>query len=76
MKTPIGIGLSLLIVSIVLFFALNIMLGSVHIPAETVVNILFNMADEPEIMTNIILKSRIPQALTAMMAGAGLAVAC
>lgn len=74
MKTPIGIGLSLLIVSIVLFFALNIMLGSVHIPAETVVNILFNMADEPEIMTNIILKSRIPQALTAMMAGAGLAV--
>lgn len=74
MKTPIGIGLSLLMVSIVLFFALNIMLGSVHIPAETVVNILFNMADEPEIMTNIILKSRIPQALTAMMAGAGLAV--
>ncbi len=60
--------------SILVFFVLNIMLGSVEIPFETVMNILTGSHDEPAVATNIVLKSRVPQALTAIVAGAGLAV--
>lgn len=63
-----------LAVSILLFLVLNLLLGSVHIPAKAVVSILTGGTDESEIWRNIVLKSRLPQALTAIMAGAGLAV--
>ncbi len=74
MKTYTGIGLGLLAFSIILFFALNVMLGSVNVPIRAIINILTGWEEEPMVMTNIIMKSRIPQSLTAMMAGAGLAV--
>ncbi len=63
-----------LAVSILLFLVLNLLLGSVHIPAKAVVTILTGGTGESEIWRNIVLKSRLPQALTAIMAGAGLAV--
>ena len=46
----------------------------VHIPFDEIIGILLGRNDGNVIWTNIILKSRLPQSLTAMMAGAGLAV--
>ncbi|MCM1076738.1 MAG: iron ABC transporter permease [Bacteroides sp.] len=64
----------LLVVSIIFFFFLNLLLGSVHIPMQEVLGILTGSPSESEIWNNIVMKSRVPQALTAVMAGAGLAV--
>ena len=66
--------MSLLGLSIIGFFILNLFLGSVHIPIDDIIGILFGKEADNVIWTNIIIKSRLPQSLTAMMAGAGLAV--
>ncbi|MDE5878089.1 MAG: iron ABC transporter permease [Muribaculaceae bacterium] len=60
--------------SIVLFFILNLLLGSVSIPVGSIIDILLGRGADNMIWTNIIMKSRLPQSLTAAMAGAGLAV--
>ena len=52
---------------------LNLLIGSVRIPVSEVCRILLG-AESNEIWTNIVFSSRLPQALTAIMAGAGLAV--
>ena len=65
----------LLAVLIALLFVLNILVGSVSIPAEDVVRIL--LGDNENIKPSwqfIILQSRLPQALTALLAGSALAV--
>lgn len=74
MKRPVALYMLLIIASIALFFLLNLVLGSVSIPLRSVWNILLGTGDEPEIWQNIIWKSRVPQALTALVAGAGLSV--
>lgn len=66
--------LLLLAVSIVVLLVVNLLLGSVKIPAADVCRILLGDATESEIWRNIIFSSRLPQALTAIVAGAGLAV--
>jgi len=66
--------LLLITTSILIFFLLNLFLGSVRIPVKSILNIISDSGNESEIWRNIVLKSRIPQALTATMAGAGLAV--
>lgn len=64
----------LLVGGIVLLFLLNLALGSVSIPINSFIKIcLEGDASEP-IWFNIVTKSRIPQSLTAMIAGAGLSV--
>lgn len=60
--------------SIFLLIFLNLVLGSVSIPLPSVWNILWGSADEPITWQNIIWKSRLPQALTALVAGAGLSI--
>lgn len=65
------IGLGLIIV---VLFALNLLWGSVAIPAEDVVRILMGHGAEKTSWEFIILQSRLPQALTAMLSGAALAV--
>ena len=61
--------------SIVVFLLLNLLLGSVSIPFASVWNILTGGGDDdPVAWQNIILKSRLPQALTALVAGAGLSI--
>ena len=65
----------LLAVLIALLFVLNILVGSVSIPADDVVRIL--LGDNENIKPSwqfIIIQSRLPQALTAMLAGSALAV--
>lgn len=64
----------LLIVSIVVFLVLNLLLGTVKIPVGDVIDILIGAKSDNRIWTNIVMKSRLPQSLTAMMAGAGLGV--
>lgn len=64
----------LLLVSIALFFVLNLLLGTVRIPMTDVLAILAGRGGEDEIWYNIVWSSRVPQALTATVAGAGLAV--
>ena len=65
----------LLALSIGVLFLLNLFLGSVSIPFHSIWNILWGIDEgESVIWQNIIWKSRVPQALTAMVAGAGLAV--
>lgn len=63
------------LLSIVLFTFLNLLLGTVKIPATDVLDILLTGDGGNEIWKNIIMKSRLPQALTAIFAGAGLSVA-
>ena len=64
----------MLILAIVVLAIVNLLIGSVDIPLKNVCRILLGDASESEIWQNIIWKSRLPQALTAIMAGAGLAV--
>ena len=59
---------------IVVLFALNLLLGSVSIPAEDVMRILLGDTCEKSSWRFIILESRLPQAITAMFCGASLAV--
>lgn len=73
-KRPVAFCMCLVAFSILLFFFLNLILGSVSIPLQSVWNILWGADDESVIWQNIIWKSRVPQALTALMAGAGLSV--
>jgi len=65
--------LLLVAVLILVLLVLNLLLGSVKIPAANVIGVLFGDRSN-EIFSNIILKSRLPQALVAIVAGAGLAV--
>ena len=65
--------LLLVAVLILVLLVLNLLLGSVKIPAADVIGVLFGDRSN-EIFSNIILKSRLPQALVAIVAGAGLAV--
>lgn len=64
----------LLLLGIILLFVLNLLLGTVKIPISDVVASLVGNQDVSEITRNIIWSSRVPQAMTAMVAGAGLAV--
>jgi iron complex transport system permease protein len=62
-----------LVIAIVVLAVVNLLIGSVSIPIAEVCRILAG-DDTNEIWMNIVLNSRLPQALTAMAAGAGLAV--
>ena len=62
-------------VLIVVLFALNIFVGAVSIPADEVLRILFT--DAPDVKPSwqfIVMQSRLPQALTALLTGGALAV--
>ncbi|GHT71517.1 iron ABC transporter [Bacteroidia bacterium] len=63
-----------LLVLIVLFFLANLVYGSVNIPLNQVLDVLMGKEIERTAWTNIILQSRLPQAVTALLAGAALAV--
>ena len=63
-----------LLVAIVVLIVVNLLIGTVAIPVADVCRILAGMDSDSEIWTNIVLSSRLPQVLTAIVAGAGLAV--
>ena len=68
MKKQVFIFYPFLLVLLLLLFA------AVSIPVESVVNILLGEGTERLAWQNIVLQSRFPQAVTALLAGASLAV--
>lgn len=63
-----------LLVAIVVLVVVNLLIGTVKIPVGSVVSIMTGSTEESDVWTNIVLQSRLPQTLTALVAGAGLAV--
>ena len=63
-----------IVTAIFVLIFLNLVLGSVSIPLQSVWHIIWNSGNEPITWQNIIWKSRLPQALTALVAGAGLSI--
>lgn len=72
-RSNIGLMLAILVVIGILMF-LNLVLGSVSIPLRSVWNIMWGIGEESVTWQNIVWKSRLPQALTALVAGAGLSI--
>ena len=64
----------MLMVLIIILFLLNIIVGSVRIPIKDVLTILFGGESAKESWIYIIIQSRLPQAITAMLCGGALAV--
>ena len=58
----------------VVLFVLNLIMGSVKIPVEDVVHILLGDETQKASWQFIVLQSRLPQAITALLCGAALAV--
>lgn len=73
MKRSVSIIL-LLVASIIMLFAMNLIVGSVRIPLADVCDILFDKFEGKESWKYIVMDNRLPQALTAMLCGASLAV--
>ena len=67
--------LIILFLLIPVFALLNLVIGSVSIPLSDVIDILSGRGCDNEVFTNIILHTRLPQTLTAIACGAGLAMA-
>lgn len=74
MRQSTSFSMLLIVAAILVLLFLNLILGSVSIPLKSVWNILCGNGGEPVTWQNIIWKSRLPQALTALVAGAGLSV--
>jgi iron complex transport system permease protein len=66
--------LAVLAVLVVIFFVLDIMLGSVAIPFREVFRIIFLHESDNQAWLFIIEKIRVPKALTAVLVGCGLSV--
>lgn len=64
----------LLVAGIIMLFAMSLIVGSVRIPLADVCDILFEKFEGKESWKYIIMENRLPQALTAMLCGASLAV--
>lgn len=59
---------------IVILFAINLVVGAVDIPVKEVVNIFMGGKSDRPSWEYIVLQSRLPQGITAMLCGASLAV--
>ncbi len=68
------LGFGLLVAMLLLLFLANIGFGSVSIPFDEIMKVMLGEEASRNAYTSIILKSRLPQTITAVLAGAGLAV--
>lgn len=64
----------IIILSIVLLFVINIIYGAVKIPIASIIDIFSGATNVSESWKYIILETRLPQALTAILCGGALAV--
>lgn len=74
MRTRNTLYITILVLATVALAAANIYYGSVNIPASAVTDILTGGEAEKSSWTYIILQSRVPQTITALLSGAALAV--
>lgn len=72
-RTPLL--LAVIAAGILVLIMANLAFGTVSIPLESVVNILFRGDDSQVIHQNILLRTRLPQTITALSAGVALSVA-
>jgi iron complex transport system permease protein len=70
-KQIIGYGI---VPAVVIFFLCNLFYGSAPIPVLAVADVLFGGEPDPATWKTIILRSRLPQAITALLSGYALAV--
>lgn len=63
-----------LVLALFIFFILDIALGSISIPLKEIVSILFSGPGENVAWNNILLKIRLPKAVTAILVGAALSI--
>lgn len=66
--------LLVLLVGLVVVFLLSLALGSVEIPLGEIIRVLLGGEASRDSWTNIILRFRLPKALTALLAGAALGI--
>lgn len=66
---------SILSFTLFIAFIINLLSGSVEIPASDVVSILCGDEARREVWSTIVLESRLPQACTALLVGAAISVA-
>lgn len=59
---------------LLLLLLLNISIGSISIPLESVLASLFGSSSESDLFSNIIWRLRVPKAVTCLLAGSALAV--
>lgn len=64
----------LITTAIIVLFALNLLMGAVSIPPTDVVDILLGRGHERASWVYIVLQTRLPQAITAILCGGALAV--
>ena len=69
-----AVALSLMAVVLVFLFILDLVTGSVKIPASYVVNSFLNIENGDQLWDTILFDFRVPKALTAIAAGAALSV--
>ena len=75
MDRKVKTAVILISVAIALLLLLNLFIGSVKIPFKEVVSILFNGESTKKSWEFIVLQSRLPQAITALLCGASLSAA-
>ncbi|GAB6013020.1 iron chelate uptake ABC transporter family permease subunit [Viscerimonas tarda] len=63
-----------LVLGIILLFMTNLFFGAVEIPVQVILDILMGNTPERKAWGHIVLESRLPQAITALFAGGGIAV--
>ncbi|GAB1422372.1 iron ABC transporter permease [Anaerolineales bacterium] len=68
-------ALLLLVLALLIVFLLSLVLGSVNIPFDQVITILLGGEAEKSSWVNIVIKFRLPRALTAVLAGGALSIA-
>ena len=73
-SSRITIGIIGIIILGIVLFVLNMFVGSVMVPFEDIFKVLLDVNDD-KTLSVIIFNYRLPQALTALLAGAALAVA-
>ncbi len=74
MSSRVSISFFVILILSVIFFGLNLVLGTINIPIESVCDILLGGDGGSTVWENIIYKSRMPQTITAIIAGAGLSI--
>lgn len=74
LRTRTGLILGLAAVLVVMLFLMVLALGSVNIPFSQIVTVLLGGEAEKVSWSNIVLKFRLPKAITALLAGAALSV--
>ena len=73
-QSTILLFISLFIIAVIIFLW-DIITGPVHIPLSEILGILFNNNDRDSASSVILLQSRLPKAITAVLAGAALPIA-